>query len=80
MRNAEITKTIKKLNNRLELAKTDSFYVAPLGFQRLSVLPYRVRHNINVACLLKGELNDNSMKDFLNGLTEQEFINWLKTA
>lgn len=80
MNAAEITKTISKLNNRIELAKTDSFYKASLGFQRLSVLPVRVRKNINLACVLKGERNDNSMKEFLNTLTEQEFINWLKLA
>lgn len=51
-----------------------------LGFRRLSVLPVRVRHNINLACVLKGESNCNSMKEFLNNLTEQEFINWLKFA
>ena len=80
MKTAEITKTVKKLNERLELAKTDAFYTASLGFQRISVLPVRVRRNINLACVLKGESNDNSMKEFLNILTEQEFINWLKVA
>ena len=29
---------------------------------------------------MKGENNDNSMKEFLNNLTEQEYINWLKLA
>ena len=80
MNAAEITKTVSKLNNRIELAKIDSFYKASLGFQRLAVLPVRVRKNINLACVLKGENNDNSMKEFLNTLTEQEFINWLKVA
>lgn len=51
-----------------------------IGFRRLSSLPIRVRTNINLACVLKGEENDNSMKEFLNELSEEEFINWLKVA
>ena len=51
-----------------------------LGFRRLTVLPLRVSNNIALACLLKGEENTNSMKEFLNTLTEQEFINWLRVA
>jgi hypothetical protein len=80
MNAAEITKTVSKLNNLIELAKTDSFYKTSLGFQRISVLPIRVRRNVNLACVLKGESNVNSMIEFLNTLTEQEFINWLKLA
>ena len=72
MKNSEITKTINKVNAQpVEYS---------LGFRRLTVLPVRVRRNINLACVLKGESNDNSMKEFLNTLTEQEFINWLKLA
>lgn len=72
MKTAEITKTINKVNAQpVEYS---------LGFRRLTVLPVRVRRNINLACVLKGESNDNSMKEFLNTLTEQEFINWLKLA
>ena len=78
MKTAEITKTVNRLNERLELAKTNAFYRSSLGFQRMSVLPIRVRRNINLACVLRGESNDNLMKEFLNTLTEQEFINWLK--
>ena len=51
-----------------------------IGFKRLTVLPLRVRRNINLTCVLKGESNDNSIKEFLNNLNEQEFINWLKSA
>jgi len=80
MKTAEIEKTIIKLKNRIKLAEKDPFYVASLGFQRMQVLPVRVRRNINLSCALKGEMNDNSMKKFLNTLTEQEFINWLKLA
>ncbi len=72
MTTATITKTLKKV------AEQPSNYL--LGFRRLTVLPVRVRKNINLACIEKGESNDNSMKEFLNNLTEQEYINWLKLA
>ena len=72
MKATEITKTLNKVN-----AQPAEY---SLGFKRLTVLPVRVRKNINLACILNGESNDNSMKDFLNTLTEQEFINWLKLA
>jgi hypothetical protein len=72
MNAATITKTLAKVNAQpLEYS---------LGFRRLVSLPVRVRENINAACVLRGEDNTNSMKEFLNGLTEQEFINWLETA
>lgn len=67
-----ITKTLAKVN-----AQPSEY---SLGFRRLTVLPVRVRHNINLACVLKAESTDNSMKEFLNDLTESEFINWLKIA
>lgn len=72
MNAATITKTLKKV------AEQPSNY--SLCFRRLTVLPTRVRKNINLACILKGESNDNSMKEFFNNLTEQEYINWLKLA
>lgn len=72
MTNATITKTLKKV------AEQPSNY--SLGFRRLAVLPTRVRKNTNLACILKGESNDNSIKEFLNNLTEEEYINWLKLA
>lgn len=72
MTTAIITKTLSKVN-----AQPLNY---SLGFRRLTVLPIRVRHNINLSCVLKGESNDKSMKEFLNNLTEQEFINWLKVA
>lgn len=70
MTTAIITKTLNKLNNQ---PKNYS-----LGFNRLTVLPLRVRKNINLSCILKGESNNNSMKDYFNGLSEVEFIEWLK--
>lgn len=72
MTTATITKTLAKVN-----AQPTEY---SLGFRRLTVLPVRVRRNVNLACVLKGESNDNSMKEFLNNLTEQEFISWLKVA
>ena len=72
MTTATITKTLIRFNGQ------PSEY--SLGFKRLASLPTRVRRDINLACVLKGESNTNSMKEFLNNLTESEFINWLKTA
>ena len=72
MTTATITKTLAKIN-----AQPLNY---SLGFRRLTVLPLRVRRNIILACVLKGESNQNSMKEFLNNLTDQEFINWLKVA
>ncbi len=72
MTQGAITKTLERLNNQ------PSNY--SIGFRRLTVLPKRVRKDINMACVLKGESNDNSIKDFFNELTEQEYINWLRLA
>ncbi len=72
MTSSTITKILNKVN-----AQPSEY---SLGFRRLTVLPLRVRKNINLACILKGESNDNSMKEYLNNLTENEFINWLKVA
>lgn len=70
MKTSIITKTVNKVKAQpVEYS---------LGFRRLTVLPVKVRRNINLACVLKDESNDNSIKEFLNTLTEQEFINWLK--
>ena len=72
MTTATITKTLLKVNEQPNNYS--------LGFKRITSLPVRVRRNINLACIMKGENNDNSMKNFLNSLTEQEFVNWLKLA
>ena len=72
MNNAEITKTVNKVN-----AQPNKYSI---GFRRLTSLPVRVRKNINLACILKDESDDNSMKEFFNTLTEQQFINWLTQA
>lgn len=72
MTTATITKTLKKVE-----AQPKEY---SLGFKRLTVLPARVRKNINLSCIMKGESNDNSMKEFFNNITEQEYINWLKLA
>ena len=70
MTTATITKTLAKVN-----AQPKEY---SLGFKRLTVLPQRVRQNIIFACVLRGENDTDSMKEFLNDLSEQEFINWLK--
>ena len=72
MNAAQITKTVNKVNSE---SKEYS-----IGFRRLISLPVRVSKNIILACVLNGENDTNSMKEFLNTLTEQEFINWLKLA
>ena len=72
MTNSTITKTLKKVQNQ---PKEYS-----LGFRRLTVLPARVRKNLNLACIMNGETNNNSIKEYLNNLTEQEYINGLKLA
>ena len=69
MTTATITKTIAKVK-----AQPSEY---SLGFRRLTVLPKRVRNNIALACVLQGYSNDNTMKVFLNNLTNQEYINWL---
>jgi hypothetical protein len=72
MTTATITKTLAKVNAQpLEYS---------LGFRRHSVLPLRVRQNIILACVLRGENDTYSMTEFLNSLTDQEFINWLRLA
>lgn len=65
-----ITKILKKVEQQ------PSEY--SLGFKRISSLPKRVRKSIGAACALRGESNDMSAKQFLNGLTDAEFLNWLK--
>jgi hypothetical protein len=69
---SQITKTLAAVN-----AQPAEY---SLGFKRLTVLPKRVRQDISLACILRGESNDMSMKAFLNELTEQEYINWLRLA
>ena len=69
MTESVITKTLKKVGEQSEIYS--------IGFKRLTSLPVRVRKNINLACILKGESNDDSMKKFLGDLTDGEFILWL---
>lgn len=75
MNNATITKTLKKVE---KMSKEYS-----LGFRRLHVLPLRVRKNFDIAANLEtnwdGKKAQQNQKDFLGGLTQQEFINWLST-
>ena len=76
MTSATITKTLKKVNNE---SKEYS-----LGFRRLSALPVRVKRAFDLAANLDtnwdGRKALENQKTFLGGLTEQEYINWLKTA
>jgi len=72
MTTSTITKVIKKVK---QLPNTYS-----LGFRRLTSLPLRVRKNINITCILKGEQSDRSFQDYLNNLSDDAFIDFLKTA
>ena len=75
MNKATITKTIKKVNSEKEYS---------LGFIRLMALPARVKKSFDLASNLEtnwdGKKALENQKRFLEGLTNQEFINWLKTA
>jgi hypothetical protein len=72
MKQSQVTKTIALLKEQ------PAIYTS--GFNRLAVLPKRVRRDINLACILRGETNNNSMITFFESLTEDEYINWLKNA
>jgi len=76
MTTATITKTLKKVN-----AESKEY---SLGFRRLIALPVRVRRAFNLAANLEtnwdGRKALENQKNFLGGLTEQEYINWLKLA
>lgn len=76
MTTATITKTLKK-------AEAESKEYS-LGFRRLIVLPTRVRKAFNLAANLETnwdlEKAFENQRNFLGGLTEQEYINWLKLA
>ena len=71
MRTAEITKTLQKLNAQ---PKEHS-----LGFNRWTVLPLRVRRNVILDCALRNQTLV-SMSDYLNTLTEDQYITWLQLA
>lgn len=74
MNEASITKILKKIDNEPREYS--------LGFKRLTVLPNRVRKNFGIACVLRGDkLNEvhKNQVSFLESLTDQEYINWLKT-
>lgn len=76
MTTATITKTLKKVE-----AESKEY---SLGFRRLTVLPVRVRRGFDLAANLEtnwdGRKALENQKAFLGGLTEQEYINWLRLA
>lgn len=76
MTTATITKTLKKVE--------DESKEYSLGFRRLTVLSVRVRRAFDLAANLEtnwdGRKALENQKSFLGGLTEQEYINWLKLA
>jgi hypothetical protein len=72
MTTATITKTIAKVN-----AQPAEYSI---GFKRFTSLPANVHQKMALACVLRGESNKESMKALFNGMTDQEFINWMKFA
>lgn len=84
MNASQITKTLNKVKETIELSKTDNFYKASLGYHRLLSLPVRVKKNFDLAANLRtkwdGKKAIENQTNFLEELTEQEFINWLKLA
>ncbi|AUR85296.1 hypothetical protein NVP1071A_66 [Vibrio phage 1.071.A._10N.286.46.A12] len=74
MNKATVTKVF---NKSVGYTKTESW---SLGFCRMTALPMRVIKAWDLACLLDGiEIPEisKSLKQMLNGMTEQEFKNWL---
>ena len=76
MNNSTITKTLKKVNaNSKEYS---------LGFSRLYALPRKVKRAFDLAANLQTNWDGRKALDnqttFLESLTDQEYINWLKTA
>lgn len=67
---------ISRVLNKIEGISNEPYSI---GFKRISALPKNVRKKIALACVHRGESNDNSMKVFLNGLTNEEFNQWLKS-
>lgn len=69
MNQSVITKTLAKVKFE------ENIY--SLGFRRLSALPLKTKRNFDLACELKG-INHQQQKDFLENLTDIEFVNWLR--
>ena len=76
MTTATITKTLKKVQ-----AESNEY---SLGFRRLIALPARVKRAFDLSANLEtnwdGKKAQENQKAFLGGLTEQEYINWLRLA
>ncbi len=76
MTTATITKTVKKSESQSQKHS--------LGYRRLIALPVRVRRAFDLSANLESNWNavkaHENQKTFLGGLTEQEFINWLRIA
>jgi hypothetical protein len=73
---AVITKTLEKVSAQPTLYS--------LGFRRLTVLPVRVKRAFDLVANLEtnwdGKKALDNQKAFLGGLTDEEFINWLKVS
>ena len=74
MNKATVTKVF---NKSVSYTKAESWSV---GFCRMTALPAPTRKAWSLACLLEGvEIHDitKNLKEMLDGMTEQEFKNWL---
>lgn len=69
MNQSVITKTLAKVKFEENLYS--------LGYRRLLALPSKTKRNFDLACELKG-INHQQQKDFLENLTDNNFINWLR--
>lgn len=72
MTTASITKTINKVK-----AQPAEY---SMGFKRFTSLPENIHQKMALACVLRGESNKESMKKLFDGMTDQQFINWMKLA
>tara|TARA_R110000822_G_scaffold166037_1_gene306480 strand:+ start:517 stop:771 length:255 start_codon:yes stop_codon:yes gene_type:complete len=84
MTNSQIGRVLNKIKKENKLSETNIFYKATLGFRRLSCLPKKVRFAFDLASNIEmkwdGSKALKKQLTFLESLTEQEYINWLKVA
>ena len=76
MTTAIITKTLNKLSTKIN----NNTY--SLGFNRLSVLPVRVRRALDLSIYLEtGSTDTHSINvSFFENMTEEGYVNYLKLA
>jgi hypothetical protein len=72
MTKEQITKVVDK--SKKMKAENDEYSI---GFCRFVALPKRVVKNVNIALVIRGESNHESIKQLFNSMDEFEFKNWL---